>query len=68
MKCLLPKKSICDLCDFDDSTKSLKCMETAPQGAITIVDIDENKEDNIHKLNDNILVKEFIWDKLMKNE
>jgi hypothetical protein len=43
-------------------------METAPEGAIIIVDIDEDKEDNVHKLNDNILVKEFIWDKLMKNE
>ncbi len=62
------KKSICDLCDFNDNTKSLKCMETAPVGAISIVVIDENKEDNIHRLNDNILVREFIWDKLMKNE
>jgi len=43
-------------------------METAPKGAITIVDFDENKEENIHKLNDSVLVKEFIWDKLMKNE
>jgi len=62
------KKSICDLCDFDDNTKTLKCMETAPEGAISIVDLAENKEENIHKLNEKILVREFIWDKLMKNE
>ena len=53
---------------IDDNTNSLRCMETAPKGAITIVDIDENKEEDIHKLNDKILVKEFIWDKLMRNE
>lgn len=62
------KKSICDLCDFNDNTESLRCMETAPEGAIQIVEMEENVEKNIHKLNDKVLVKEIRWDELIRNE
>ena len=61
------KRSICDLCNFDDNTDELECMKTAPEGAITFTDANEDENENIFKLTDKILVKEFVWDKLMKN-
>ena len=61
-------KSICDLCEFTDETKTLKCIETAPEGALQFVDFDENEAENIYKLNNKVLVKELLWEKLMRNE
>jgi Fe-S-cluster-containing dehydrogenase component len=62
------KKSICDLCDFNDESKPLKCMKTAPKGAVVFSDMEANETDHIYALNDKILVKEFIWDDLKRNE
>ncbi len=62
------KKSICDLCDFTDKSKPLKCMETSPEGAVSFTDIEPNDVENIYALNDKILIKEFRWDDLMRNE
>jgi Fe-S-cluster-containing dehydrogenase component len=62
------KKSICDLCDFTDESRELLCMKTAPSGSITFTDMDADEENNIFALNDKILVKEVIWDKLKRNE
>jgi Fe-S-cluster-containing dehydrogenase component len=61
-------KSVCDLCDFDDDSKPLKCMQTAPEGAIVFTEEEENETEHIYKLNDKILVREFLWDDLKKNE
>ena len=60
------KKSICDLCEFSNETTNLECINTCPENAISLVDMEENTDENIHKLNDNILVKEYTWDKLRK--
>ena len=62
------KYSICDLCGFGDSTTTLKCMETAPEGAISIVDTEADEDEHIYELNDKVLVKEFVWEKMMRNE
>jgi len=62
------KKSICDLCDYTDGTKSLICMETAPEGAVTFTEMKADEEQHIYQLNDRILVKEIIWDELLNNE
>jgi Fe-S-cluster-containing dehydrogenase component len=62
------KKSICDLCDFDDDTRELLCMKTAPAGAITFTEMEEKPEENIFKLNDKILVKEIRWEDVKRNE
>lgn len=58
------KKSICDLCDFEDGSKSLKCMETAPEGAISFTEVEANEEEYIYQLNDKVLVKEIKWEDL----
>ena len=62
------KKSICDLCDFDDKTKTLKCIDTAPEGAVVFTDLEADEAKHIFQLNDRILVKEIIWDELLNNE
>jgi len=62
------KKAICDLCDFNDDTNSLLCMETAPEGAVTFTEMEADEEQKIYKLNERILVKEIIWDELLNNE
>ena len=61
-------KSVCDLCEFTEETQTLKCIETCPEGALQFVEFDENEKENIFKLNDKVLVKELLWEKLMRNE
>ncbi len=58
------KKSICDLCDFEDDSKPLKCMNSAPEGAITYTWEEPMSEDHIYKLNDKILIKDLKWEDL----
>jgi len=60
-------KSICDLCDFDDDSKPLKCMKTAPEGAIEFTDEEPDDTKNIYLLNEKVLIREFIWEELKKN-
>ena len=62
------KKSICDLCDFTDDSKPLKCMETAPEGAVIFTEMEANEAENIYALNDKVLVKELIWETFKRNE
>lgn len=62
------KKSICDLCDFTEDKKTLRCMETAPEGAITFTEIEADEAKHIYALNDKVLVKEIAWDDLKDNE
>jgi len=61
-------KSICDLCNFGDDSQPMKCMKTAPEGAITFTEQEPNEAEHIYKLNDRVLIKEFVWDELKKNE
>lgn len=38
-------------------------MKNSPEGAVQLVEMEENPEENIFKLNDHILVKEQMWNK-----
>jgi len=58
------RKSICNYCNLNNEVKKLRCVETCKQQALTITCSDENPEENIHRLADNVLVKEIIWEKL----
>lgn len=62
------KKSICDLITCLESANPLKCMETAPEGAITLTEMDADPALNIFRLDDHILVKEMLWEDLIKDE
>ncbi|HUX58485.1 MAG TPA: 4Fe-4S dicluster domain-containing protein [Bacteroidales bacterium] len=58
------RKSICNYCHLNGEVKKLLCVETCKEHALTITEKDENPDENIHRLNDKVLVKEFIWEKL----
>ncbi len=58
------RKSICNYCHLNGNFKKLLCVETCKEQALTITDKDETPNENIHRLNDKILVKEYIWEKL----
>ena len=49
---------------MNGDVKKLLCVETCNEQALSITDMDENPDNNIHRLNDKILVKEFVWEKL----
>lgn len=58
------RKSVCDYCGLDDRSVKLLCIETCPAKALTLEDIDEDPGQNLHKMNDKVLVREIIWEKL----
>ncbi len=47
--------------DLSDDHELKEYIKACPPGAISLVDMDENPEENIYKLNDRVLVKENIW-------
>jgi Fe-S-cluster-containing hydrogenase component 2 len=50
--------------DLNDENELKKYVEYNPGGAVKFVDMDENPEENIHKLNDRVLIKEIPYEKL----
>jgi formate dehydrogenase iron-sulfur subunit len=61
------RKSICNLCDLDDKTESLLCVETCPENALELVEIEADESENIYSLNSRVLIKEHKWEKLIEN-
>ena len=53
--------------DLNDPDELEKFVEYNPGGSVRFVDMEENREENIYKLSENVLVKEYPWDEL-KNE
>lgn len=47
--------------DLSDEHEVQEFIKACPKGAAELVDIDENHDENIYKLNENVLVKENIW-------
>ncbi|MFC2151571.1 4Fe-4S dicluster domain-containing protein [Bacteroidota bacterium] len=47
--------------DLSDEHEVNEFIKACPIGSVTLVEMDENPEENIYKLNDRILVKENIW-------
>jgi Fe-S-cluster-containing hydrogenase component 2 len=47
--------------DLTDHSELIKFMEACPKGAVSLVDTDELPEENIYKLNDKILIKEYLY-------
>jgi Fe-S-cluster-containing hydrogenase component 2 len=48
--------------DLNDSTEVRKFMEACPAGTVSLTDNDELPEEHIYKLNDKILIKEYLYD------
>jgi len=58
------RKSVCDYCGMDGHDVKLLCIETCPEKALSLEEIEEDPEQNLHRLNDKVLVREIIWEKL----
>lgn len=58
------RKSICDYCNFKEETKSLLCIDTCCEKAISFYDGEQDEKENIYALNDRVLVKEYAWENL----
>ena len=56
--------SVCNYCNFSEETLSLECIDTCPEKAISLTDMEENEKENIFALNDRILIKDYTWEKL----
>jgi len=50
--------------DLNDEQELRKFVRYAPGGAVRIVEMTENPEENIYALNDHVLVKDIPYDKL----
>lgn len=48
--------------DLTDDSELEKFAAAYPDDIISVVDIKENPKENIYKLNDKILVREYIWE------
>ena len=47
--------------DLSDEKEINKFINACPYGSVKLVDMDEDPEKNIYRLNDQVLVKENIW-------
>lgn len=61
------RKSVCNHCHFDESTESLRCIDTCLKGALSFTDQQADEEKYIFELDDRVLVKEFAWEKIKEN-
>lgn len=50
--------------DLDDEKELRRFVEYNPGGAVKMVDMEENPEDNIYALNEQVLVKDIPYEKL----
>ena len=48
--------------DLSDENELLKFRESCPDGAVELVEMDEDPEKHIYRLNEQILIKDFPWD------
>ncbi|MBP8958893.1 MAG: hypothetical protein KBG40_00505 [Bacteroidales bacterium] len=47
--------------DLTDSEEMIKFIEASPPGTVSITDMKESPEENIFKLNERVLIKDFIY-------
>ncbi len=48
--------------NLKDKKELDKFIQSSPEGVVSIVDMDEDPKQNIFRLNENILIREFCWD------
>jgi len=48
--------------NLQDKNELEQFIRSSPKGTVSFVDMDEDPEQNIYRLNDDILIKEFSWD------
>ncbi|MBM3421353.1 MAG: ferredoxin [Bacteroidetes bacterium] len=58
------RKSVCDYCGMNGKPVKLLCVDTCPEQALSVAEADEDPAADLHRLNDKVLVREIIWEKL----
>jgi len=58
------RKSVCDYCGLNGHPVKLLCVESCSEKALTLEEVTEDPDNNLHKLNEKVLVREVIWEKL----
>lgn len=58
------RKSVCDYCGMNGHPVKMLCIETCKEKAITLEETGPDPEQNLHQLNEKVLVREIIWEKL----
>ena len=48
--------------DLKNDKELEKFIQNSPEGAVKIVEMNEDPAQNIYELNENVLIKEFCWD------
>ena len=61
-----PRKSICDYCELNGEINELLCVESCPENALKITDMEEDPENNLFRVHEKVLVKDYKWEKLAK--
>lgn len=56
------KKDRNKIFDLTDDSQLEQFIRNSPEGAVTLVEMNENPGENIYSLNEKILVKELLWD------
>jgi Fe-S-cluster-containing hydrogenase component 2 len=57
--------SNCDYCSVSEKTTTLKCLQTCPKNAISLIE-EEPKEVNVYKITDKFFVRDYKWEELIK--
>ena len=52
--------------DLNDEKELKQFVDYNPGGTVKLVDMEENEEENIYKLNDRVLIKDIPYDKFKK--
>jgi len=47
--------------DLTDSEEMIKFIEASPPGTVSLTDMKESPEENIFRLNERVLIKDFIY-------
>ena len=47
--------------DLTDETELHKFINACPEGTVSITDIDEAPEKNVYRLNEKVLIKDFLY-------
>jgi Fe-S-cluster-containing hydrogenase component 2 len=48
--------------DLSDETQTSQFIKASPEGAVKLVDMDEDPAEHIYRLNGKVLVKDYLWD------
>lgn len=62
------RKSVCNYCHFDESTVSLRCIDTCPKGALSFTDLEPDEDHDLYLLDDRVLVREYAWEKIKESK